>query len=830
MTTFNKLSDFADSETDYKALLKKAVGKLKPGALQQFMLYKDFPVQGRKVPLLLVDYHFDLPSKLLDPKTRQMLHPAAMGKCESNAADEVVLHPRTGKVPWQALKKYLNGISGARKLYLPPDAQEDDDAPQASAVAGAQPGQPNVGGPGQPMPVGDRPAPPLQPAQPKRYRTAEQQPPRPKQVVDLPPLQRDPHVGKLQGKTLEERLNQGLASAETGVSKAAFTKDEAVAPERVLGAMRDDAAMQTLAKDQAALFASLSAAIKTKIADSKVDKAGLARLDAALGAGKAKTAAQLLESLGGSTATNEELYAWAIDNADVDQVNGAKEKGTAAATLDLLFRQGKWKELEALIAKGWDSGQPKLGGAGYSGFTMPLAHQAAGWMHLLDKDPKQIDPNKMAVPDLELFNKKNKNGEPEEWLEKRKGVARVLKAIGQHPVKGAKEPALLTSYDEVKKSPTMDAFRAKPGTFWGFENVRMPYVQAAREEKKDGGGGADAMVLRMMDMWGALAKLTNRIKDHRYDELMKDPKRVIPEILKEAESADDVKGRTPEFVAAFKQEVETFLKRLVKEPVIEEPEITEARGIKIGTGKFMGAALCKHGLEWLRDNKKVLYYCLDGIDENDFISYRTVKHEQIRAGQAKGAAGGSHDKVITLVELRHIVRNWSTLSGTVKFTRRGQLIADQDKMVAEWADKIKKDKEAAGDRPVPERDKLPDKLKAELKALAIEGEKLTDQQAFEITRAAAAVRAAIAAHKPIVVAKMLEDNTCLPLFKHSLLPSRDTLIADCKTLAEAKGDAAKAPPAVEARKRLAQLASYGKGGDLPKAIATWAATVRSGAA
>src|SRR5436190_706640 len=82
------------------------------------------------------------------------------------------------------------------------------------------------------------------------------------------------------------------------------------------------------------------------------------------------------------------------------------------------------------------------------------------------------------------------------------------------------------------------------GTFWGFENVRMPYVQAAREDKDQGGGGADAMVLRMMDMWAALAKLTNRMKDQRYDELMEKPGKVIEELVAEALSSDDVKGRS----------------------------------------------------------------------------------------------------------------------------------------------------------------------------------------------------------------------------------------------------------------------------------------------
>ena len=799
MSTFNHLSDFADDETAYKGLLKKALGKVKPDPPPMpFLFFKDFPIAGKKVPLFVVDFAAAFPPQLKTSKGDRHLDFTARGMCQSNGDDEVVLDVRSGRLPWKTLDKYFKSIAGARHLHLPADAGDDDE------------------GATQPVAVVTGTAASTQPA--------FKPPPSPGKAPTLS----KPGLAKPEARP--GMSLQGMIKARGEVKaiepSREFKKDEA-APERVILAMSDEKQLKALAADEPALLTSLSAALKMNIdkdspPELRLGKEQLARLDAALGPRRGKLAAEVLGSMGNSAPTNDALFGWAMDSADVDHINvAAKEKGIAAVTLDTLWRKGRWDEIEKLVGKGWDTGQPKLGGQGYSGFTMPLAHQAAGWLHLIDKNPDQIDPKKMTVPDLELF-KDNRA----EWLKRRDGVAKVLKAIGSTPVKGATQPSMLTSYDEVKKSPTMDAFREKAGTFWGFENVRMPYVQAAREDKDQGGGGADAMVLRMMDMWAALAKLTNRMKDQRYDELMEKPGKVIDELVAEALSSDDVKGRSAEFAKQFEAEVRTFLQRLVKERNIEDPEITAARGIKAGTGKFMGASLCKHGLEWLRDNGKVLYYCLDGIDERDFVNYRTVKFEQIRAGMAKGEAGGSHDKVITLVELRHIVRNWSTLRETVRFSRRGQLIADQDKMVAEWARLIEEDKKTAGERPMPsDRSKFPDKLKAELKSLAIEALPLSEREAFEITRAAAAVRAAAKAAERSVLAKLLAHKTCDPLFQQGLLPGRDTLVADCTEIAtlEAANPKSDSDKLVQARARVGKLAAHPKGGDLPGLIAGWAA-------
>lgn len=579
-------------------------------------------------------------------------------------------------------------------------------------------------------------------------------------------------------------------------SNTVFIKDDTL-----IEAMSDDTKLTELVKDKPRLIESLSAALNLDVPGLDLDEKKLAQLESKLGADVSSTAAALLDKVNPlSSATR--LFDWAVSNADVSKVND-KKKGAAALTLDSLWRKGRWTDLTKLIDAGWDTGQPKEGGPGYSGFTMPLAHQASGWLHLVDKRPEDIDPNKTHVPDLETFNK-----DKQEWLKRRQGVTEVIKAIAAQQKKTGEEDGILTSYDDVRKSDVMTAFKKNPGTFWGFENIRMPFVQCARETKtepkgqsgdKDAGqSGAqakqpvsqakeesgDAMVLRMMDMWPVLGKLTTHKK---YDELMKNPQQAINTLINEGLSHDDVANRSADFKKAFEKEVRSFLERLVNEKEIDDPQVTEARGIKTGSSKFIGAVLCKHGLEWLREKgegkdkeeREKLYYCLDGIDENDFIGYRQVKHEQIKDK-------GGHDKVITLVELRHIVRNWSSLKDTVVFTRGGKLLADQDKMVEDWAKRIEEDKAKAGARPLRANPADVPILKTEIDQMpAKKLEGLDQGQLFDIARAAALIRRATSAGKSNVLVNTLKNKRCKLLFERGLLPDRDTLLAHCEALIEA---------------------------------------------
>jgi len=570
-----------------------------------------------------------------------------------------------------------------------------------------------------------------------------------------------------------------------------------------------------------------------------------------------------------------------MKNADVAAVN-AKGRGTAAAIYADRWDKGNWADVKDLVARGWDTTQAKEGGAGYSGFTMPLAHKASAWMpavdkaaalqpgqpapadadeddlqenalaklwgkdqqsvhtlltggtqlttaqsgdvealarmskadkHLLNEILTKLDPRAMEVPEMALLRT-----DPQGWLKRCKGVEGVLGAIKKRASDTKGEPPMLTSYKEVQQSSVMVAFKNEPGTFWGFENVRMPFVQCARETKteskiKGGETSGNDMVLRMMDMWSALGK----IDFTKYPQLMTDPDSVVKQVLGDAlKPGGELDGRSDEFKKAFAKEVTTFLHRLVKERAIEDKEIAAARGMAVttlGVSKFMGAALCKHGLEWLRDNGKKLYYCLDGIDEADFINYRTVKYEQVREK-------GSHEKVITLVELRHIVRNWSTLHQTVRFTRRGQFIKDQDAMVAEWARKIDADKERAGERPLraKSKDEFPDQLKTELASLPVDSLKeLTDVQLYELARAAALLRKAAGAPEPTVLVKLLQHDSSEPLFKHRVLPWKAALVSACTQLI----DPANKAKVADIRKALVKEVGTARG-DFGAVLKQWA--------
>ncbi|GFJ87052.1 hypothetical protein [Phytohabitans rumicis] len=69
-----------------------------------------------------------------------------------------------------------------------------------------------------------------------------------------------------------------------------------------------------------------------------------------------------------------------------------------------------------------------------------------------------------------------------------------------------------------------------------------------------------------------------------------------------------------------------------------------------------------------------VYYCLDGIKDDDVIYYKTRKTAAINEFLKGSLNRKRHVEVITLAETREILLNWDELQTVVKFYRRGELL------------------------------------------------------------------------------------------------------------------------------------------------------------
>lgn len=139
--------------------------------------------------------------------------------------------------------------------------------------------------------------------------------------------------------------------------------------------------------------------------------------------------------------------------------------------------------------------------------------------------------------------------------------------------------------------------------------------------------------------------------------------------------------------------------------------ITEIAGME--PGKFMGALGCKVGLWWAKDQGEPVYYCLDGVNPKDFIEYKKVKNAAVSSYLNGEPNTVPHADVITLVEIREIMKNWEELKDTVRFTRKGELLSGSnfDKEVAEWRAKMKEaDEEAKKIAAAPPKTAFTDQL------------------------------------------------------------------------------------------------------------------------
>jgi hypothetical protein len=362
-----------------------------------------------------------------------------------------------------------------------------------------------------------------------------------------------------------------------------------------------------------------------------------------------------------------------------------------------LWQQEGYDQICELIGHGVDTSlasrvDGERGVGTYSGFVQPVQFLVSKL--LSDVAIVKADENKEA---------KDKESKAWEALRKKQaaGAQKILAKLGDKAV-------MLTDYESVKKSEMIDEFKKNPGTIWGFEDIRMPFVQAAHEEAQKTTKGDQP--LRMMELWKAVEECIET--PEAYNELLDDPKKAADKFV--AIGVSKIEGKeSEEFIQNFKKDAKAFL----LEFAAQMPKGTFARGdpgdkdgkrvseaAGIVPGKFLGGLACKAGLWWAKNEKKPVYYCLDGIKMDFVTNYKKVKNKAVEdfiSGDGKG-----HDEVITLVELREILKNWDQLKDTVKFVRKGEILAGEDLKteMETWQANLKKTKEDVnvGRTPAPD--------------------------------------------------------------------------------------------------------------------------------
>jgi hypothetical protein len=456
---------------------------------------------------------------------------------------------------------------------------------------------------------------------------------------------------------------------------------------------------------------------------------------------------------------------WMWDAVELEDWN-AKDKGIGAQVYNSLWNNGDYDQICKVIEKGVNPGQAhSLGqdtgrGSGkkegiWSGFIQPMEHLLGNYVRKVHQ--LEEDPNAFSGDDLK----------------KVQGAQKVLKALEG-------KSSILTDYKEIRDSKAMEAFNDKPGTIWGFEDVRLPYVQAAREKDKGN------QPLRMWELWKAVEKALNQ---NGYDELLQNPDEAIKKFVEEGKKAValEIKDshaypnlKLDEFLKEFELQATAYLKHVSEQIPKGQFDTAEISGMD--PGKLMGGLGCKAGLWWAKESKpaKPVYYVIDGINLDEATDYKAWKNAKIKANLEQG--GSKHFEVITFAEIREILKKWKDLKNTVVFIEKGNIVAES--RVLEWREMmLEKDKDA-GKRPAPP----PERFKGKLEALGgdvwtkIQGE---PYDAMKVTvKVDSLIRVAKMAKKD-VLPKYLEQK-CELLVRYKVLPQE--LAAAAKQVQEAKSD------------------------------------------
>ncbi len=381
-----------------------------------------------------------------------------------------------------------------------------------------------------------------------------------------------------------------------------------------------------------------------------------------------------------------DVYTWLQKRIDTATWNDPA-RGLAARIYNNLWTLGQTDRICELITAGVDSSLPARHGEGevasdrqgvWSGFVQPLQHMLGHYV-------------RRVTVDRELDKTTNTYVLPDSAEAKVKAAAQILTELG---ARGDKTP-ILTKWADIAGSEMVTAFKAKPGTIWGFEDVRLPYVQAARATD-DG-----QQPLRMIELWDAVKGV---LEKQGYENLYVNPDKTIADCIaagvtsiKESIAAaksdkwDNV--REDEFIAEFRVQCTDYLRFLARQTPAAKLATADLNGKD--PGKLMGAMACKVGLWWAEKQKRPVYYCLDGIRMNEATSYKAVKNKAINeywASKDQGAAVDKYGEVITFQEIREILKYWEPTGGraglkdTVVFIDKGKVLTGKvlDDRVAKW--------------------------------------------------------------------------------------------------------------------------------------------------
>jgi hypothetical protein len=307
----------------------------------------------------------------------------------------------------------------------------------------------------------------------------------------------------------------------------------------------------------------------------------------------------------------------------------------------------------------------------HSGFVEPMQHIIAPYLR---------DVGRLEAKDPTLKDKEKEKAEGAQKIFK--ALAAKLKEDEEKKVKTT--VTTLTSWKELQKSEWMKAFNEKPGTIWGFENVRAPYVQAGHASTKK------SRPLRMWELWDALG-----VGPQDYDDLLTDPEGYADKkVAKAAQTIKDKKSTRVEYgdikdLDEFLEEFKKDAKTVMLEFAAQMPKGTFADSAKEAgfmEGKFLGGLACKAGLWWAKEQKEPIYYCLDGINMDDVTNYKKLKNTAID-DFLSGRTIKKHNEVITMVEVREILKNWEDLKyknekdqdeDVVKFVYKGKILSGDD--------------------------------------------------------------------------------------------------------------------------------------------------------
>ena len=475
-------------------------------------------------------------------------------------------------------------------------------------------------------------------------------------------------------------------------------------------------------------------------------------------------------------------------------VSGPSNGGLSTKIYQRLWKNGCYDQICELIERGVDTTQPTYdpnarGKGCHSGFIQPLQHMIQPALH----DVGRLDAGELP---------KNRERDAE-------GAKAVFAALDKTGV-----AQTVTKWSQVKGSELLDAFINTPGTIWGFESVREPYIDAAHETDEGG------QPVRMLEIWEAVEKVLDSLESpDAYSKFLDDPDSKLDAIVSAA--SDKVKADQNKtsgkygmmagwsdadqkaYRERFRKDAKAFLKEFAAqmpkgmfnrfgadedgEPDADQKRLSEIAGIK--AGPLAGGLACKAGLWWAKSQKKPVYYCLDGINIKDATDYKKLKNAAIDQYLASGEkADARHHEVITMVEIREILKNWDELEETVIFTEFGNIIPPEEaaEKVKQWQADMKAANKAAGRAKAPPRAKFENELNAldpELMGRLDSGEE-GDKDARDIARKSSYL-AKVANVRPAILLKYIMSK-CYVLVKYDLIS--ETTVAAAKIFSDLASD------------------------------------------